>query len=305
MAYEASSPTMPNRSNSEEPILAEFAEPRTGSRVGPWLTGLVALLMAGAAGLVLVVLLIPQELQRWRLAAAEEQRLNGDFSGAVQKLNREIEAYPGDLRLLLQRSRWLLEDQQYSEALNDVNQYLSQHPDDVMALRLRASIHQALGNFDDAVDDWKQILGSEATNSIAARADAMNGLAYAQSLANVEIEQGLTLVDEAMRLLGEDYAMLDTRGFLYYRLGDWERSLTDLDNAVEFAEAKYAATVPAIPQIADRRLKKKFDRQQSQTLAVIRYHRSLVHDSRRDFEKAEADRQRVRELGFEPNESLF
>jgi hypothetical protein len=124
-------------------------------------------------------------------------------------------------------------------------------------------------------------------------------------LANVEIDEGLADIDEAMSLEGENYAMLDTRGFLYYRKGDFDRALQDLDNAVTFAEAAFESRPGLSPPIPDRRLKKAADRQRAQPLAVIHYHRALIHDARNDAEKAELDRQRVRDLGFEPNDSLF
>ena len=40
-------------------------------------------------------------------------------------------------------------------------------------------------------------------------------------------------------------------------------------------------------------------------IAVVVYHRSLLWDKKGDKEKAEADRQRVRELGFTPDKKLF
>jgi hypothetical protein len=41
------------------------------------------------------------------------------------------------------------------------------------------------------------------------------------------------------------------------------------------------------------------------SLAVIRYHRALVFDALGKTKEAEADRHRVRELGFLPAPSLF
>ena len=40
-------------------------------------------------------------------------------------------------------------------------------------------------------------------------------------------------------------------------------------------------------------------------LAVILYHRGLAYEGNGDKESAERDFERVRELGFEPNEKLF
>jgi tetratricopeptide (TPR) repeat protein len=195
-----------------------------------------------------------------------------------------------------------MESQRYPEALTEIDQIIDWQPADVEAYLLRAEIHQYLGEHQEAVNDWKQILSFDSVAATAGRAEGLNGLAYARSLANVEIDEGLVNVDEAMQLAGENYARLDTRGFLYYRKGDLERAIGDLNNAVEFAEAGFK---DAVIGSSDPRVRKQILTLLKKNLAVIRYHRALIHDARGDREKADADRRRVRELGFEPSENLF
>jgi tetratricopeptide (TPR) repeat protein len=182
------------------------------------------LLIAGAF-VVLGLWLIPRELQQWRLASAEEKRLNGDLSGALEQLNRDIQRNPRDIELRRRKAQWLQEDKQYQAALDETNQIIAWRPTDVNAYVQRSMILQAMGEHGKAVDDWKLILSFDTVRASRGRAQALNGLAYARSLANIEIDEGLADVDQAMRLVGENYAMLDTRGFLYYRKGDFDRAL--------------------------------------------------------------------------------
>jgi tetratricopeptide (TPR) repeat protein len=192
-----------------------------------------------------------------------------------------------------------MDNKNYREALIEIEQILALEPNDVGSIELRATAHQSLGQFREAVDDWKKILSFESVAAGDRRPLALNALAYARSLANIEFDEGLVNVDEALRLTRDNAEMLDTRGFLYYRQGDYERAIKDLNNAVDFAEGRSA------PSTSDPRIKAKADKAVAQSLAVIHYHRALIHDARKEKDKAEEDRRRVRELGFEPNENLF
>jgi hypothetical protein len=47
------------------------------------------------------------------------------------------------------------------------------------------------------------------------------------------------------------------------------------------------------------------DRQYRRTLAVVTYHRMLVLEAQGKQQEAEEDRQRIRDLGYEPGDQLF
>lgn len=292
----------------EEPFLAELAEQPRESARSRWFATLIVSLFVCTVGVMFVVWALPGELQLWRLAAAEEQRLNGDHEGAMRVLEADIQRNPRDIELRYKKAQWLLADNRYDEALVEVEQIIEWHPTDVTtavnAYMLRSRIFHATGEHKKAVDDCKRILEFDAIGAGPARAEALNGLAYARGLANIEIDQGLTDITEAIRMTGENFPMLDTRGYLYYRKGDFDRALKDLDLAVTFAEDAALVNAGQLP-IADRRYKKLADQAEAEVLAVIHYHRGLVHQARNNKELAEADFQRVRELGFEPSDALF
>lgn len=104
-------------------------------------------------------------------------------------------------------------------------------------------------------------------------------------------------------------SILDTRGFVLYRLGLYEEALTDLDLALAAYE-EVSRTLPAFIEarkhlIIDMRQENRQEAQVRRTLAVIRYHRSLTLDALGQNEKADQDRAAIRELGFVPDEHLF
>lgn len=289
----------------DHPILAELAERSEGRRRGPRWTWIGIGLLIGTAVILAAVWILPWEVQQWRIASAEERRLNGDLHGAIEQLEQYISRDPRNIELRRRRAQWFMEAKDYRTALAEIDQILEWHPTDVASWMLRAQVHHHLGDHSHAVADWKKILSFDSVSTSRLRATALNGLAYARALANLEIDEGLADIGEALSLAGENSAMLDTQGFLYFRKGDLERALQDLNNAVEYKEAEYEASLKGRYLSADRRLKALEDKEQAQSVAVIRYHRSLVHDARNEKELAEADRRRVRELGSEPNEKLF
>jgi hypothetical protein len=95
--------------------------------------------------------------------------------------------------------------------------------------------------------------------------------------------------------------MLDTRGYIHFRRGDLTAAEADLNLAVDRTEQDYQGEERTRHR---REFNQPLDRLRK-SLAVIRYHRALVFDALGQSKKAEADRRRVRELGFAPAPSLF
>lgn len=106
-------------------------------------------------------------------------------------------------------------------------------------------------------------------------------------------------------------AYIDTRGYLRYRLGDNEAALRDLTTAVDLAEAgnnyfrhsAYYQGLLGYPTSPDEARYKQHKSDMS--LAVLHYHRALALEALGRNDEAEAELDRVRELGFEPGPELF
>ena len=298
-----------NSPSIDGPILAEFAhKPKR-----PWLVFVAGmLLLLFIVSLVigpLVYFALPGEIARWRIASAEEKRLNGDVKGAIQALDLALEEDPNNSQLLRARAKWRLENKDYSAALEDLDKLCQQRPDDESLVILRIEILQSMGRHADAVTQAKELLEMGTLQIATVRAIKLNLLAYSRALANIEIDEGLTDIDEAIRIRGETFELIDTRGYLYYRDGDLDRALNDLNRAVEIAEEEYEQWLKESKQgrmgLSDDREMQLQSRQQAKPVAVIRYHRALVHQALKHSDDAATDNKRVRELGFEPNDELF
>ena len=113
----------------------------------------------------------------------------------------------------------------------------------------------------------------------------------------------------AIQRVREMGSFLDTRGFLYYQLGDLPAARHDMQRAVDVCQWSCRAEpwmIDAVKhQILDIRELKKDERRNQRSLAVVHYHRMLVHEALGRQEEAAQDRARVVELGCEPGEHLF
>jgi tetratricopeptide (TPR) repeat protein len=283
---------------------------------------LMALAIVGA----FVGLQIPRELGRWELASAIMARKSGEREAAYEKLNSAIAWFPDNAELLLQRAEWRLADGKREEALADADRMLELSGTSLESLQLHSQFLQNAGEFRRAVDDWKKIDELSQRLGNPNRATALNGLAYAQALAKVDLGAALTHVNEALETAPNESAILDTRGFILHQQGQDENALEDMDRSVKGVDelvAHYAALTkrqskPATDEESAgfrpktiMELRPAWTNEQkyasaARAAAVIHYHRSLVLAALDRQEEAEQEHDIAKKLaGREPDETLF
>jgi tetratricopeptide (TPR) repeat protein len=239
------------------------------------------------------------------LLAIAQDRQAGRKEQAYERLGMLIKWTPGEADLLLQRAQWRKADREYTAALDDCNAALKIAPDDARILVLRSEVFQHLGRHKEAIADWKALQKMSADGKLD-RTTALNGLAYARAVGNVDVDAGLKQANEALKALPRDPAILDTRGFLYYRLEKYQEALADLDAAVEGMTKTYKQSAPTGTNRAGVSVLTDEVPPAALGLAVMHYHRALVLEKLGQTDKAKADRERAKELiGREPDETLF
>jgi tetratricopeptide (TPR) repeat protein len=260
----------------------------------------------------------PRERVRWYVAAAESHWERGNQAAAQDLLNEILQWAPNDSSLWMRRAEWHQEMGSEEKSLADAARALdaATGAERVELLMQRAHMLQHFQRWRDAVEDWKEIRrlaegepdGLEGTRRRWSRPQLLNGLAYARALAHLELSEALVEATEALRDEPDSPDILDTRGYILFLLGRYDEALQDLDQAVlgksrqqtwrRFFEEQRQ-------QLVDLSALNRADQYYQRSLAVILYHRSLVH-GRLHPEKAQRDEQRLRdELGFEPGPELF
>jgi tetratricopeptide (TPR) repeat protein len=180
----------------------------------------------------------------------------------------------------------------------------------IETLMERAEFFQGLGGWELAVADWKLIerLFNKGYPgpSMLDTASMLNGLAYARALADVELEQALKNANEAVRREPRSPMFLDTRGYIFYRLGELGKASDDLDVAVDRFRQIWESEIRRDNEERRNRLitrdLKERRQQLDRAMATLLYHRLLVHDALLDEQAAAADEAEIRALGFDPND---
>ncbi len=289
---------------TQSPQREDLATFRTLPRQSRW-AGRLAILVAVLITLGPVLYFgLPGEIARWHQAAAMELWQDGKKQEALARLEVAFRWAGDSAGIYLCRADWMLQERKFQESLDDYDKSLALDSRNLWAMIQRTEVLQHLGKHAQAIQAWKTLVTRYQSASAEQRAIFLNGLAYAQAVGDVELDQALENIIQAINLFGQDAAMLDTRGFIHYRRDNLEAAKADLNLAVQSMEQNHRAVEQDRTYIDRAEFEQKLMASR-RSLAVIRYHRSLVFDSLGKTKEAEADRRRVRQLGFDPAPSLF
>src|SRR5262245_14887050 len=214
-----------------------------------------------------LVMQTPLEVGRWKLAAAIQAREQGQKERAYAELEAAMKWVADRDALVVQRAEWRLADGQVEEGLADAEKILESAPSSTSALRAHGRLLQLAGKFEEAVEDWKKVDQNSQRTGNPSRATALNELAYAQALAEVQLDQALKNVDESLELLTSEEKVLepairDTRGYILFLKGRYAEALVEMEAAVggmgSGAVAKHLE-LQKLPPKVQRPLKQEFE----------------------------------------------
>jgi tetratricopeptide (TPR) repeat protein len=307
------------------PIPAKFDDPPPGDgeprrakrsvfqRLGPWrwLLLLIPPLLFGrqlidfGRGLV----------ANFQVQRAEHDLDRGDFRRALGHINQAIAWEPNDERrasvIIQYRAELHSGLGELDAAMGDYNQAIALLTDGKPLPRasltlaeahyLRALLHERLGHHREAVDDSKEALASCPTGSPKGRADYLNGHAYMCAVTGMDLQTADQEIAEALQIVGNDPALLDTRAYIRFRLGRLDTALEDMQMAIGMLEGRHYSFA------SDERLRR--------ALAVMYHHRGEIYQKlaedeknkeRADFkQKGEVDFHRAEQFGFDPKNGVF
>lgn len=122
-------------------------------------------------------------------------------------------------------------------ALAIFDQGLAENPGNTDLLYSRALLRENLGQVAQAEDDLRLILNHQPDN-----ADALNALGYTLTVYSTQYQQARTYIEKALRLKPGDPAILDSMGWVEYRLGNYPQALGYLRQAyAQLADPDVAA----------------------------------------------------------------
>lgn len=131
-------------------------------------------------------------------------------------------------RLALAEANVLQNAGQEQRAVEVLNQALKAQPADTDLRYARGLAAERAGDQLLFESDMRELVKLDSSN-----AHAMNALGYALAERGERLEEAKTLIEQAYKLNPNDPAIIDSMGWLYFKLGDYKASVKHLRHAYE------------------------------------------------------------------------
>ena len=126
---------------------------------------------------------------------------------------------------------------QFQASLEVLNDALKAYADNTDLRYSRAMVSEKLGNIEQLEQDLTHIIDLNPKN-----ATALNALGYTLADRTKRLDEALKLIQQARIISPTDPAIIDSLGWVYYRMGNFEKSLELLKKAyANFPDAEVAA----------------------------------------------------------------
>ncbi len=162
-----------------------------------------------------------------RIAALMAKR--GDLDAARARLHALQEQNPAlTARIILVEGELLVTAQRLNDAMTLYDQALQKEPENNELLYARALLAEKLDKIDILERDLRDILKREPDNALA-----LNALGYTLADRSLRLDEALGLIKRALTQLPNDPAVLDSMGWVQFRLGHHSEALKYLRQAYE------------------------------------------------------------------------
>ncbi|MEM7360802.1 MAG: tetratricopeptide repeat protein [Pseudomonadota bacterium] len=131
----------------------------------------------------------------------------------------------------------LMQENQYEEAFGAINETLAYLPENLDLVYARALVASELHELETAEQDYKFILSQQPNH-----ANALNAFGYTLADQTERFDEARELIEKALELRPEDAHILDSMGWVLFRLQQYDEAIDYLRQAYEtMPEAEVAA----------------------------------------------------------------
>ena len=169
---------------------------------------------------------------------------------ALAVLDQAADAMPAEkAKFTMAKSEVLSASGQMAKAITVLDQGLEQLPDDTNMLYTRAMLKEQLDDFSGMEADLRRVLELQPNNSAA-----LNALGYTFANRNQRLNEAWELIERAYNLNPSDPAIIDSMGWIKYRLGETQVALDFLRKAYEaFDDQEIAAHLGEVLWVSGQR----------------------------------------------------
>ena len=151
----------------------------------------------------------------------------GKLAEALKMIRAANATTPAEQRYkLLTEVQLLLDEKKLGEAREVLNKANADSPDDVDLVYQEAMVDERLNRLDDMERLLRRILVLQPDNS-----QALNALGYSLADRNLRLDEALTMVRQAHELSPADPFIVDSLGWVEYRMGHYDKAATLLAQA--------------------------------------------------------------------------
>ena len=155
-----------------------------------------------------------------------------DYDAAIEHLQTvRIDSSKQRLQLILLEGDLLREAERYSAAKDYYTRVLSSMPNETSVRYARALVAEKLGDLDMVESDLQTILKQEPAN-----AQVLNALGYTLADRTNRYEEALTYIQRALELEPDDAAVVDSMGWVLYRMGNYSQAIEHLRRAAQLSQ---------------------------------------------------------------------
>ena len=175
-----------------------------------------------------------------RLRIADMMGLSGQTDAAIEHLDAMLKGSQSNgslVRIYVAKGELLRLAHRYEESLAVFNTALEIVPGNSDLLYARALVAERLGRIDQLEADLRFILKAEPDN-----AHALNALGFTLADQTDRYEEAYGYLKRAIEIMPDDPAIIDSLGWVQYRLGNYEESIRLLRKALSrFDDPEIAA----------------------------------------------------------------
>ena len=175
-----------------------------------------------------------------QLRIADMLGLSGRTDEAIEHLDAILKGSQSDgslVRIYLTKGELLRAARRYEEAMAVFDTALGIVPGNSDLLYSRALVAEKLGRIDILEADIKTILKTEPDN-----AHALNALGFTLADQTDRYEEAYVYLKRAIEINPDDAAIIDSWGWIHYRMGDYAKAITLLRTALSrFDDAEIAS----------------------------------------------------------------
>jgi tetratricopeptide (TPR) repeat protein len=131
----------------------------------------------------------------------------------------------------------LKNNQHYQQAVDWLTEVLKEKPQDRDYLYARALYKEPLGLHDEMIADFKHLLAIDPENT-----NIMNALGYTLVDVNQELDYAAELIEKAYLAMPDNAAVVDSKGWLAFRKGEYREALQFLNLAYKMSPSADVAT---------------------------------------------------------------